>query len=293
MTKFLNATLAVTGASGHLGRRVVELLLEAGATRIVAITRDPSKLADFAARGVDVRKASFDDTASLPAAFAGVERLLLISTDALEIRTTQQGAAIDAAEKAGVKHIAYTGLPSPYPDPTALVPNSHFWTEARLIRSSVDWSFLRNNLYADYQIPAAQHAIESGTMFHATGQGSRAFVTREDCAAAAAGALLSGEGKRIFNISGPEALTADQLAAVFADISGKPVRAQNLPGDALAGGLVKAGVPEGMAGVLVRFDTDAAKGYLGIVTSDVEELTGRPPQSIAAFLAANRPALGV
>jgi len=292
MTKFLNSTLAVTGAGGHLGRRVVELLLEAGATKVVAITRDPAKLADLATRGVDVRPGSFDDAASLKTAFAGVDRLLIVSTDTVGQRIDQHRRAIDAAEEAGVKHVAYTGLPSPYPDPTAIVANDHFWTEARLIGSKVNWSLLRNNLYADYQIPAAQHAIASGTLFHATSDGRRALVTREDCAAAAAGALLKAEGKRIFDISGPEALTADELAAVFADTSGKPVRAQNLSGSDLAGGLVKAGVPEGMAGVLARFDTDAAKGYLGIVSNHVEELTGRPPQSVAAFLAANRAALG-
>ena len=293
MTNFLNSTLAVTGAGGHLGRRVVELLLEAGATKVVAISRDPAKLTDLTARGVDARPGSFDDATSLAKAFAGVERLLIVSTDTVGTRIAQHVRAIDAAERAGVKHVAYTSLPNPYPDPTSFVANDHFWTEARLIGSSLDWSLLRNNLYADYQIPAAQHAIASGTMVHATGTGRRAFVTREDCAAAAAGALLKAEGKRIYNVSGPEALSADELASVFATVSGKPVKAVNVPGPGLVAGLTQGGVPEGMANVLARFDTDAAKGFLDIVTNDVEELSGRPPQSIAAFLAANRSALGL
>lgn len=291
MTKFLNSTLGVTGASGHLGRRVVELLVAAGAKKIVATTRDPGKLADLAGRGVDVRRASFDEPGSLAAAFAGIDRLLLISTDDVATRLPHQIAAIDAAEAAGIGHIAYTGVTSPYPDPAAFVPDSHFWTEARLIAGGTDWSFLRNNLYADYQIPVAQHAIASGVLYHAAQAGRRAFVTREDCAAAAAGALLKVDGKRIFDVSGPEALSADDLAGIFARLAGKAVEARNIPAAALKAGLVEAGVPAAMASVLERFDSDAAEGRLGVVTGAVEELTGRRPQSLQDFLAANRPAL--
>jgi len=291
MTKFLNSTLGVTGASGHLGHRVIELLLEAGAKHVVAVTRDPGKLADLAARGVEVRKGSFADPGALVSAFAGIERLLLVSTDDVVGRLSQQVAAVEAAEAAGVGHIAYTSVTSPYPDPEAFVPNSHFWTEARLIGGKADWTLLRNNLYADYQIPAAQHAISSGTLFHATGDGRRAFVTREDCAAAAAGALLRAEGKRIYDVSGPAALSADDLADLFSSLSGRPVRAQNVAPADLKAGLAQGGVPDAMASVLAQFDHDAARGYLGIVTGAVEELAGRAPQSVEEFLSSNRVAL--
>lgn len=126
MTKFTDAILAVTGASGHLGRRVVELLLETGARHVVALTRNPDKLADLAQRGVDVRIASFDSPTELRDAMNGVERLLLISTDALDRRSQQQLAAVDAAVAAGVTHLLYTSVTSPYPDNAAdaLVPDS-------------------------------------------------------------------------------------------------------------------------------------------------------------------------
>jgi NAD(P)H dehydrogenase (quinone) len=289
--QFLNATLGVTGASGLLGRRVIELLLEAGGRHVVALTRSPEKLADLAARGVDVREASFDAPAALPAAFAGIERLLLVSTDALETRRAQQTAAVDAAVAAGVAHLAYTSVTSPYPDAAALVPDSHYWTEVRIAASGLDFSILRNNQYTDYLVPGAQHAIATGTLAHAAGGGRRAFVTREDCAAAAAGALLGAEGRRVYDISGPAALSNDDLAALYSHLFGRAVAAKSVPAEAYFAGLEAAGMPPAMAGVLTRFDTDTARGYLGIATNHVRELTGREPQPVADFLAANRTAL--
>jgi len=293
MTKFLNATLGVTGASGNLGRHVVNYLKDAGAKRIVAISRSPDKLKDLAGPGVEFRKGSFDEPAGLATAFAGVERLLIVSTDSLHTRAQQQMAAADAAIKAGVKHIAYTGIVSPYPstEPAAAIPDSHFWTEVKIAASGLDFSFLHNNLYTDYLIPSAQNAITSGTLYHATGTGRRAPITREDCAAAAAAALLTSEGKRVYDIGGPEAISADDLAAILARISGKRVEAVNITGEQLVAGMEQAGVPKEMAPMLARFDLDIAKGYLGIVSGDFDKLTGRKPRSVADFLAAHKSAI--
>lgn len=290
MSDFSNSILAVTGASGHLGRLVIDDLLARGAKHLVAVTRDPKKLADLGSR-VEIRAGDFDDPASLATAFAGVDRLLIVSTDGLETRVAQHRAAIAAAEAAGVKHIVYTGLTSPYPDPAGLVPNSHFWTEARLTASPLTWSILRNNQYSDYLVPGAQHAIATGQLFHAAGAGRRAYVTRADCAAAAAGALLTAEGRRIFDIGGPEALSGDDLAALFARLAGRPITAQSVPAAGLIAGLQQGGVPSEMAAVLARFDVDAGKGYLAILTDHVEELAGRRPESVASFLARNQAAL--
>jgi len=294
MPKFLDATIAVTGAGGHLGRAVVDGLAAAGAKHVVAITRDPGKLDALEARGVEVRAGDFNVPDALPAAFAGVDRLLIVSTDTIDgagTRTAQHRGAIAAAEAAGVKHIVYTSVTSPYPDPTNPLADSHYWTEARLAASPLDWSSLRNNQYTDYVIPGVQHGLASGRMVHAAGASGRAYVTRADCAAAAVAALLDAEGRRIYDIGGPEALTMDELAATAARLSGRPVSAQNVPAAALIAGLVQGGVPENMAQVLARFDTDAAKGYFAIVSGDFEVLTGRPPESVAAFLARNRQAL--
>ena len=290
MPKFLNSTIGVTGASGHLGRRVIELLREAGAKHIVALTRDPAKLPGV--DGIEVRAVSFDQpTGEIAAAFAGIERLLIISTDAVDTRAAQHRSAVDAAQAAGVSHVVYTGLTSPYPDATNPIADSHFWTETRLAESSLNWSILRNNQYTDYLLPGAQHAIATGTLFHAAADGRRAFVTRNDCAAAAVAALLDADGRRIYDIGGAEALSGDDLALLYGRISGRPVTAVSVPATGLIEGLVQGGVPQGFAQVLARFDTDTAKGYLGIVSGHFAELVGRSPETAADFLARNQTAL--
>ena len=292
MANFANSTLLVTGASGHLGRKAVDQLLARGARKIVAMTRSPDKIADLAAKGVEVRAGSFDDTASLDAAFKGVDRLLLISTDTVGIpggRKAQHIRAIDAAERAGVSHIVYTSLTAPYPsaDPASVIPDDHFWTEARLAAGKADWSSLRNNLYAEGILQSAGAAIASGKLYHAQGKAGRASVAHDDAAAAAAGALLLAEGKRIYDVGGPEALTQAEVAALLSELSGKPVEAVALSGEDFRAGLRAAGVPEAFVGIAAQFDLDTAQGYHAIVTDAVEVLTGRKPRSVRDVLLAN------
>jgi NAD(P)H dehydrogenase (quinone) len=288
--------LLVTGASGQLGRRVVELLLEAGVPNVAAASRDPSKLADLAARGVETRRVDFDDPASLAEAFAGVDRLLLISTDSLGEpghRIGQHRRAIAAAEAAKVKHVVYTSAPGVRPQAGGGVIDDHFWTEQALVASPLlTWTILRHNLYADLLLMGAGQAVASGALYSATAGAGRAYVTREDCARADAAALVEGEGRRILDVSGPAAVTQDEIAALFARISGKPVTHHALSPDALRQGLLAAGLPPFMAGVLVDFDVSASEGQHAIVTDVVETLTGKPPTSVAAFLEANKAALG-
>lgn len=293
MADFANSTLLVTGASGHLGRKVVDTLLARGATKIVAMTRSPDKLKDLAARGVDVRAGSFDEAASLDAAFKGVDRALLISTDTVGIpggRKGQHIRAIDAAERAGVGHILYTSLTSPYPstDPGAVIPDDHFWTEARLASGKADWTSLRNNLYAEGILQSASAAIASGKLYHAQGTAARASVAHDDAATAAAGALLLAQGKRIYDIGGPQAVTQAEVAAILTRLSGKPIEAVALSADDFRAGLRAAGVPEAFVGISAQFDLDTAQGYHAIVTNAVEVLSGNKPRSVEEVLTANR-----
>ena len=166
-------TLLVTGASGHLGRQVVELLLDTHAGHIIATTRNPEKLADLAARGVEVRGADFDDPESLPAAFAGAERLLLISTDAADgtdRRARQHIHAVKAAEQAGVAHVLYTSLINPGPESPILIAPDHAATEQALAESALDWTVLRNNMYTDYLLQSLPQAVASGKLTAAAGR---------------------------------------------------------------------------------------------------------------------------
>jgi NAD(P)H dehydrogenase (quinone) len=291
MTDFTNSTLLVTGASGHLGRIAVEELLARGATKVIAGTRDPSKLADLAAKGVDVRKVDFDDAATLPAAFAGVERLLIISTDGIGTRVAQQTAAIEAAKAAGVKHIVYTSAPAARPNADAGLNPEHFWTEAALAGSGLDFTILRNHMYAENNLMDLPQAVASGQLFGLIGDRGTSYVTRADTARTAAGALLTAEGKSIEDVTGPAPITNEERAKLASETTGKPVTVIALPPADLKAGMVAAGIPEGFAEALVAFQRDAVTGYHGVVTDTVERYSGRKPEGLADFLKANRAAL--
>lgn len=289
-----NSPVLVTGASGHLGRRVVELLLEKNQQPIIATTRSPESLLDLARRGVQVRRADFEDPASLSAAFAGAERLLLISTDALDRpgrRLAQQLAAVRAAEGAGVKHVVYTSLPNAPTSSVSISPD-HFRTEEALAASHLGYTVLRNNLYSDLLPGSLLPAIASGQLFTARASGKVAYVTREDCAVAAAAALVLPEGGRqTLDVTGPAALSGDELAALTSEIIGRPVVHTSVAPEILIEGLVAHGVPQPYAELFASFDTAIARGELATVNGEVSRLLGRSPQSVRDYLLANRSAL--
>lgn len=292
MTQFRDQTLLVTGAAGQFGRIAVEELLARGATKVIAGTRDPAKLADLAARGVTVRKVDFDDAASLASGFAGVDRVLIISTDGIGKRVAQQTAAVAAAKAAGVKHIVYTSSPAPRPNADAGLAGEHFWTEVAIAQSGLDFTILRDHMYAENTLMSAGHEIASGQLFGLIGDRGTSYVTRADAARTAAGALLTADGQNILDVTGPAPVTNGERAALYTEATGKTVTSIAITPPELTAGMVAAGLPEGFAKALVAFQVDAVIGYHGAVTDVVEHFSGRKPQAFADFLAANRAALG-
>jgi NAD(P)H dehydrogenase (quinone) len=292
MSEFADQVLLVTGAGGHFGRIAVEELLARGATRIIAGTRDPARLADFKGKGVEVRRVDFDDAASLPQAFAGVDRVLMISTDGIGKRIAQQTGAVAAAKAAGVRHIVYTSAPAARPNVEAgIVVQEHFWTEVAIAQSGLDFTILRVHMYAENNLPNAGQVISSGQLFGLTGDRGTAYVTRADAARTAAGALLRADGKAIEDVTGPAPVTNAERASILAQLGGKPVTSIELSPAELTGGMVAAGLPKSFVDILVAFQTDAVLGYHGVVTDVVERYSGRKPQSLLGFLQANSAAL--
>ncbi|GGM67420.1 NAD(P)-dependent oxidoreductase [Thermopolyspora flexuosa] len=285
-------TIAITGASGGLGRSTAERLLQLTDPRdVVLTTRNPDALADLAERGAQVRRVDFNEPGTFATAFAGVERLLLISTDAIGARLDQHRAAIAGAAEAGVRHIVYTSVPEPVPGNPALVVPDHAGTEQALRESGLKWTMLRNNLYAHMQVPAIQQMIATGRYVTNTGDGATAYVTREDCAAVAAAVLTQdGHEDRAYDVTGPEAFTAADLAALAEKVGGRPVETAILDDDELTAQLQAAGLPPAAAQAIVSFGAATRLGYLSRVTSVVPDLTGRPATPLADLLKDASPA---
>ncbi|MBD0416640.1 NmrA family NAD(P)-binding protein [Oryzicola mucosus] len=279
------ADILVTGASGHLGRAVLTHLLDTlkiPADRIVATSRKPEELENLRARGVELRKADFDDAASLAAAFAGVKRLLIISTDALDEpgkRLRQHQAAVKAAEAAGVAHIVYTSLPNAKTSLVSFAPD-HAGTEAAIASSSIPGhTILGNTWYAENLLHSLPNALATGNWYTAAGDGGTSYITRNDLALAAAVAVASDfTGKRTLNLFGSKAYTVDEVAELARKAIGKPLQVVQVPVEGLIQGMIGAGLPEPVAHVYASFDTATKAGNLAGSPDDFKALTGKEPE---------------
>jgi NAD(P)H dehydrogenase (quinone) len=284
----------VTGASGQFGQLVLNGLLDTHkipAAQIIATTRKPETLAAFAAKGVAVRAADFDDEASLLKGFAGATRLLLISTDALDRpgrRLEQHVRAVAAAEKSGVKHILYTSMPRPETSAVLFAPD-HLGTENAIKASTISgYTILRNSWYMENLFHSVPAALKSGSMYTSAGQGKIAYIARADLAEAAASALASSDtSKQTYTLTGTEAFTTEEVASLVAAATGKPLAAVQIPLEALIEGMTSHGVPEPVARVFASFDTNTAQGGVSDVTGDVKKLTGRDLVPFKTWLKAN------
>ncbi|BCH09294.1 NAD(P)-dependent oxidoreductase [Mesorhizobium sp. 131-3-5] len=295
----MTETLLVTGAAGQLGRSVIRYLLDTHKVppaKIIATTRNPESVADLAARGVVVRAADFNDATSLENAFKGADRVLIISTSDLDLKTgrrlKQHEAAVAAAKKAGVSHLLYTSMPNPEPVSPVLFAGDHYGTEQAIKASGIAYTIFRNGWYQENLFMALPHAIASGQWYTSAGDGRIAHGSRDDMAAAIAAGLASGStDSKTYTLTGPRAYTTAEIAALVSEVTGKPLDVIQLPDEALTEGVKAAGVPEEFARVIVSFDANTRSGRIDMVTDAVETLSGRKPRTLKQFLEANKAAL--
>jgi NAD(P)H dehydrogenase (quinone) len=284
-------TVVVSGASGQLGRLVAEQLLgRLSAEELILVSRRPRDLAEFAERGVEVRWGDFDEPESLAAAFAGGDRLLLISTLALGRRVDQHRAAIDAAVAAGIDHVVYTSLTNPVAGhPAGPVVDEHRQTEEVLREARVDWTLLRNAAYAELQVPLGAVAVTYGKLVTNAGDGRIAPISRSDCAAAAVAVLMSdGHQGQTYEITGSEALSQADIARLLSEVAGRPVSVVQSGDRKLSWGLGRLGTPKPVARAIVDLGIATREGYFDVVDGAFERLTGRRPRTLREVFIAHR-----
>jgi NAD(P)H dehydrogenase (quinone) len=282
--KEINMKIGVSGASGHLGRAVVsELLQRPDGHEVVAITRTPETVSG-PAQG---RFGDYDRPESLAEAYAGLDHLLIIPTvDPVPgKRGAQNVAAIDAAVRAGVKHVVFMSAAGARQEEEPALGAPYWRGEQRLIATAPAWTILRMNFYAESFVQQAQASLGQGVL---TGLAENrvAFIARGDVAAAAAGILIGdGHAGAIYNATGPERLSGAERAALIAEITGRPLAFLVITEEQLRAGLTQAGLPAGGVNAVISIQRSFAAGAFDIVTGDVERLGGRPAKPLRDVLA--------
>lgn len=281
-------TVLVTGATGHLGRHIIEGLLREGVEpgEVVAGGRRLDRIADLAERGVRVVPLDYDEPATIVDAMAGVHRVVLVSGSELGNRVAQHSAVIDAAAAAGVELLAYTSAPNAT-DTALVVAPEHKATEEHLVASGVPWVMLRSGWYNENYLPSALQAAQTGVVVSSAGDGRVASAARVDFADAAV-AVITGDGHagRIYELTGDTAWDFAEFAALVAELSGRPVEYRAVSPDEHAQILASAGLDEGTVGFVVAMDGNIRDGLLGHVNGELSRLIGRPTTPLRETLAA-------
>ncbi|MCX4675003.1 SDR family oxidoreductase [Streptomyces sp. NBC_01433] len=280
-------SIVVTGATGALGRLVVEqLLTTVPADRIAAVVRDKEKAAGLAARGVELRIADYDRPETLTGAFRAGDRVLLISGSEVGKRVPQHTAVIDAARAAGVAQLAYTGVLGG-PGADFELAAEHKVTEQLILDSGLPYTFLRNGWYTENYTANLAPVLEHGAVVSNAGDGRVASATRADYAAAAAVAV-TGDGhlNTAYELSGDTAWSFAEYAALLSRATGREIAYNNVPAAVHQEILVGAGLPEGFAAILVDVDEAIGRGLLAGTSGDLARLIGRPTTPLAESVTA-------
>ena len=283
-------TIGITGAAGALGSRTAQYVLETRpANDVVLFSRSPQSLTEFTVAGARARHADFDQPEALPEAFSGVDVLLLISTDAVGRRRAQHEAAISAAASAGVGRIVYTSMSnadSMFPESLRPLSDDHAATEKALRQAGPAWTILRNALYLEAIGAGWAQAGATGSLITNNGDGQHAPITRDDCAAAAAAVLLGdGHDDVVYDIAGAQLLDDAAFASALTARYGRPVDPVTVTDEQYAEGLLAAGLPREVVGVLVGFGESIRAGLLETPLGDTDKLIGRTPTGLTDFLA--------
>ena len=279
--------IVVTGASGQLGRLVIQSLLKTvPAAGIVAAVRQPAAVADLAALGVQVRQADYAQPATLDAAFQGATKVLLISSSALGERVAQHGNVIDAARRAGVALLAYTSLLHADTSPLGLAAE-HTATEALLRASGVPHVLLRNGWYTENYLASLPAVLQHGAVIGSAGEGRIASAARADYAEAAAAVLTrDDQAGQVHELAGDTSYTLAEFAAEVGRQTGRTIPYVNLPEADYRGALLGAGLPEPLAHLLADSDVGASKGGLFDDAHRLSALIGRPTATLPAMVEA-------
>ncbi len=292
--------IIVTGATGAFGRAATALLLEKiSPAELILTTRKPEQLADLAARGVSVRKADFDYPETLAAAFAGGDRMLLISTARVGTRVGQHENAVQAAVKAGVRHIVYTSvMGADKPANPAIVKLDHRATEEIIEKSGANWTFLRDSQYSEaIAMAVIPPALAAGSLPDNCHDGQIAFVSRDDCVASAVGVLTQGgHENKAYDITGPELLSFPKAVAMASELAGKPIAYRPVTDDEMFAYFDSLGVPRHASDDpaigpnplssddMVTFGQSIREGYFNVLTDHVKMITGRNPRPLRDVL---------
>ena len=276
----------VTGATGHLGRLVVEALLDKGIApaEVIATGRSVEKLADLADRGVRVERLDFDAVPESAPWLSGGDVVLLVSGSDVGRRVPQHSAVVELAKRAGAARIVYTSAPAADDTDLVLAPE-HAATEQVVRESGLPFTFLRNGWYTENYVPAFEQAKASGVVSGSAGDGRVASAPRRDFAEAAAVALTTdGHEGAVYELFGDTAWGFDDFAAAAAEVLDRPVTYERLTPDEHRSALVAAGLDEGTAGFVVALDQNIADGLLGLTPGDLGRLLGRPTEPLVETL---------
>jgi NAD(P)H dehydrogenase (quinone) len=280
-------SIVVTGATGSLGRLVIdELLATVPAEQIAAVVRNKEKAADLAARGVELRIADYNEAETLAGAFRAGDRVLLISGNEAVQRVAQHSAVLEAANAAGVAQLAYTGVLGG-PEADFELAADHTATEQLILDSGLPYTFLRNGWYTENYTEKLAPVLKYKAVVQSAGEGRVASAARADYAAAAA-AVLTGDGHlgQAYELSGDVAWSLGEYAAELSRQLGRTISYNNVPAETHLSILTVAGLPQPFAAILVDLDAAIERGLLAATTGDLARLAGRPTTPLADTVAA-------